>query len=132
MHIMGLGGEVFKNFPVPFFFETASKVGLDFMLQEFLASESQNKAQKRNIVAGIRLNTTKGPNCMQESGSQIKKQESRSRSSPPPNNLLNVRPCVALLYYFKTIRLVKSTIDVPSQGWIYWGYRGCLRGANYT
>jgi hypothetical protein len=80
---------------------TASKVGLDFMLQEFLASDSQNNAQKRNIVAGIRLNTTKGPNCMQESGSQIKKQESRSRSSPPPNNVLNVRPCVALLYYFK-------------------------------
>ena len=127
---------MFKNFKksVPFFFETASKVGLDFMLQEFLASESQNKAQKRNIVAGIRLNTTKGPNCMQESGSQIKKQESRARSSPPPNNLLNVRPCVALLYYFKTIRLVKSnnTIDIPSQGWIYWVYRGCRRGANYT
>ena len=103
------------------------------MLQEFLASESQNKAQKRNIVAGIRLNTTKGPNCMQESGSQIKKQESRARSSPPPNNLLNVRPCVALLYYFKTIRLVKSnnTIDVPPRDG-FTGDIGDARGVQIT
>jgi hypothetical protein len=46
----------------------------------------------------------------------------------PPEFLLELRDFVEWLNLVKS----NNTIDVPSKGWIYWGYRGCKRGANYT
>jgi hypothetical protein len=93
---------VFKNFKksVPFFFETASKVGLDIMLQEFLASESQNKAQKRNIVAGIRLNTTKGPKLYARKWIPDQKARKSGQIVPAPQQFVECAPLCGIIVLF--------------------------------